>query len=90
MYLHFQHAALFHCARVCVFLWHEIMKSGRMGSRIPSTATPASPSGILGDEDEFDAAFQAIINQIEPGRWEQVRAPNAKERKATALFRIPI
>jgi len=38
----------------------------------------------------FDAAFRAIINQIEPGRWEQVRAPNDKERKATALFRIPI
>ena len=38
----------------------------------------------------FDAAFRAIINQIEPGRWEQVRAPNNKERKATALFRIPI
>ena len=47
----------------------------------------ASP---VSDDREFDAAFQAIINQIEPGRWEQVRAPNAKERKATALFRIPI
>lgn len=42
------------------------------------------------EEDEFDAAFRAIINQLEPGRWEQVRAPNAKERKATALFRVPI
>ena len=42
------------------------------------------------DHAAFDAAFRAIINQIEPGRWEQVRAPNNKERKATALFRIPI
>lgn len=42
------------------------------------------------DDAAFDAAFQAIINQLEPGRWEQVRAPNAKERKATALFRVPI
>ena len=42
------------------------------------------------DHAAFDAAFRAIINQIEPGRWEQVRAPNEKERKATALFRIPI
>lgn len=40
--------------------------------------------------DEFDAAFEAIINQLEPGRWEQVRAPSLSERKATALFRIPI
>lgn len=42
------------------------------------------------DDAAFDAAFRAIINQIEPGRWEQVRAPNDKERKATALFRVPI
>ena len=42
------------------------------------------------DHAAFDAAFRAIINQIEPGRREQVRAPNDKERKATALFRIPI
>lgn len=42
------------------------------------------------EDSEFDAAFRAIINQIEPGRWDQVRAPNAKERKATALFRIAI
>jgi len=42
------------------------------------------------EDAEFDAAFEAIINQLEPGRWDQVRAPNAKERKATALFRVPI
>lgn len=42
------------------------------------------------EDAEFDAAFRAVINQIEPGRWEQVRAPNRKERKATALYRIPI
>lgn len=42
------------------------------------------------EDAEFDAAFRAVINQIEPGRWEQVRAPNQKERKATALYRIPI
>ncbi|WP_336366100.1 pyridoxamine 5'-phosphate oxidase family protein [Marinobacter sp. C2H3] len=42
------------------------------------------------DDTAFDAAFRAIINQLEPGRWDQVRAPNARERKATALFRLPI
>lgn len=44
----------------------------------------------VADDAEFDDAFKAIINQLEPGRWDQVRAPNAKERKATALYRIPI
>ncbi|EON93599.1 hypothetical protein MARLIPOL_02800 [Marinobacter lipolyticus SM19] len=42
------------------------------------------------DDREFDAAFRAIIDQLEPGRWDQVRSPNAKERKATALFRVAI
>lgn len=45
---------------------------------------------LVTDEAEFDASFASIINDLEPGRWDQVRAPNAKERKATALFRIPI
>lgn len=40
--------------------------------------------------NEFDAAFAAIINQLEPGRWDRVRPPNDRERGATALFRIPI
>ncbi|WP_020409264.1 pyridoxamine 5'-phosphate oxidase family protein [Hahella ganghwensis] len=38
----------------------------------------------------FNEAFKAVINQIEEGRWEQVREPSEKERKVTALFRIPI
>ncbi|MBL1272187.1 MAG: pyridoxamine 5'-phosphate oxidase family protein [Oceanospirillales bacterium] len=42
------------------------------------------------DEVAFDEAFKSIINQLAPGRWDQVRSPNAKERKATALFRVPI
>jgi nitroimidazol reductase NimA-like FMN-containing flavoprotein (pyridoxamine 5'-phosphate oxidase superfamily) len=42
------------------------------------------------DDNEFDAAFATIINQLEVGRWDKVRAPSVKERKATLLFRIPI
>lgn len=45
---------------------------------------------LVEEEREFDAAFKAIINQIEPDRWDSVRPPNAKERKATCLFRVPI
>lgn len=42
------------------------------------------------EPDAFDAAFQSIIDQLEPGRWQQVRAPSRKERKATALIRLRI
>ncbi len=42
------------------------------------------------EEALFDEAFKTIINQIEPGRWEHIRPPNAKERKATALMKLTI
>ncbi|USD20730.1 pyridoxamine 5'-phosphate oxidase family protein [Microbulbifer variabilis] len=42
------------------------------------------------DPEEFDAVFKSIIEDIEPGRWSQVRAPNTQERKGTALMRLTI
>lgn len=42
------------------------------------------------DPQEFDAAFEVIINQLETGRWQQVRPPNNIERKATALMKLVI
>jgi hypothetical protein len=42
------------------------------------------------DEAEFDNAFKAIINNLEVGRWDEVRPPNAIERKATALMKLTI
>lgn len=44
----------------------------------------------VSDPRAFDAAFKAVIDQLEPGRWERVRPPNATERKATALIRLAI
>ncbi len=42
------------------------------------------------DEAEFDTAFKSVINDLEDGRWDQVRAPNVIERKATALMKLTI
>lgn len=42
------------------------------------------------DEAEFDHAFRVLIEQLEPGRWQQVRPPNRQERKATVLVRLPM
>jgi hypothetical protein len=36
------------------------------------------------------AAFEAIVEHIVPGRWGEVRPPNEKEMKATAVLAIPI
>ncbi len=42
------------------------------------------------DEVEFDHAFEVFIEQIEEGRWDKIRAPSKKERKATALMKLAI
>jgi uncharacterized protein len=40
--------------------------------------------------DDRVAAFQAFTNKLVPGRWEEVRVPNAKELKATAILALVI
>ena len=40
--------------------------------------------------DYPDHAFAVLINQLEEQRWQQVRPPNKKERKATALMKLDI
>ncbi|MCB0736566.1 MAG: pyridoxamine 5'-phosphate oxidase family protein [Bacteroidetes bacterium] len=35
-------------------------------------------------------ALKAISDQIIPGRWKEVRAPNAKEMKATTVLQLPL
>lgn len=42
------------------------------------------------EDEEFDNAFKVIINQMEEGRWDNVRPPNKLERKATALMKLTI
>ncbi|BCE00961.1 pyridoxamine 5'-phosphate oxidase family protein [Marinicellulosiphila megalodicopiae] len=44
---------------------------------------------VINDVD-FDHAFKEIINNIEPDRWEKVRAPSKQERKGTALMKLTI
>ena len=35
-------------------------------------------------------AFQAFTNKVIPGRWREVRAPNAREPKSAAILELPI
>jgi nitroimidazol reductase NimA-like FMN-containing flavoprotein (pyridoxamine 5'-phosphate oxidase superfamily) len=39
---------------------------------------------------EKDRALQAIVDHVIPGRWDQVRHPSAKERKATSVLCLPM
>jgi nitroimidazol reductase NimA-like FMN-containing flavoprotein (pyridoxamine 5'-phosphate oxidase superfamily) len=42
------------------------------------------------DAGERAAAFEAFTNKLIPGRWDEVRAPDRKELKATQILAMPI
>jgi uncharacterized protein len=42
------------------------------------------------DEDERLRAFEAFTEKLLPGRWDEVRGPNAKELKATEILALEI
>ena len=42
------------------------------------------------DDDEKVAAFEAFTEKLLPGRWDEVRGPNARELKASAIVAMPI
>jgi nitroimidazol reductase NimA-like FMN-containing flavoprotein (pyridoxamine 5'-phosphate oxidase superfamily) len=44
----------------------------------------------ISDETEKRAALHAFFESIFPGRWDEVRPPNEKEWKATAIMRLPL
>jgi uncharacterized protein len=45
---------------------------------------------LLKEPEEKLAAFQAIVEHIVPGRWQDVRAPSESELKATSVLSLPI
>jgi nitroimidazol reductase NimA-like FMN-containing flavoprotein (pyridoxamine 5'-phosphate oxidase superfamily) len=42
------------------------------------------------DEAAKREALRAFFESVFPGRWDEVRAPNEKEWKATAIMRVPL
>jgi len=42
------------------------------------------------DPAERLAALEAIVEHVVPGRWSEVRVPNGKELRATAVLRLPL
>lgn len=45
---------------------------------------------LIENETEKDEALRLFTEHIIPGRWDDVRAPTAKELKATTVLRLPI
>jgi nitroimidazol reductase NimA-like FMN-containing flavoprotein (pyridoxamine 5'-phosphate oxidase superfamily) len=42
------------------------------------------------DPDELLTGFEAVVERLVPGRWSDVRPPDQKELRATALVALPI
>jgi len=45
---------------------------------------------LVESEEERMAGLEAIVDHVVPGRWPDVRQPNATELKATMVLRLPI
>ena len=45
---------------------------------------------VVGDPAEKLAALEAVVEHVVPGRWREVRAPNAQELKATSVLALPL
>jgi uncharacterized protein len=45
---------------------------------------------VVSDPDEKLAALHAVVERVQPGRWNDSRQPNAGELKATVVLRIPL
>jgi nitroimidazol reductase NimA-like FMN-containing flavoprotein (pyridoxamine 5'-phosphate oxidase superfamily) len=45
---------------------------------------------LLATDEEKIAALHAFTERITPGRWEEIRYPNAQELKATSVLKVPL
>jgi hypothetical protein len=45
---------------------------------------------VVSEPDEKLAALHAIVERVQPGRWDDSRKPNAGELKATVVLRVPL
>lgn len=79
---------------VCVTVTHEhglvLAKSAFHHSMNYASAVVFGKATLVSDTKEKDEALKAISEHLLPGRWDEVRAPNAKELKATMVLALPI
>jgi uncharacterized protein len=45
---------------------------------------------VVNDGEEKLAALHAIVDRVQPGRWDDVRRPSEGELRATTVLRIPL
>lgn len=81
-------------ARVCVTVTLVdglvLARSARMHSINYRSVVVLGMAKAITDSDEKTLALSRILEHIIPGRWAEVRPPNAKELRETSVLEIPI
>lgn len=79
---------------VCVTVTHfdgiVLARSGFHSSINYRSVTAFGRARKVEDRAEKLAALEALVERITPGRWPELRPPNAKEIKATTVVAMPI
>ncbi|GAB3419246.1 pyridoxamine 5'-phosphate oxidase family protein [Flindersiella endophytica] len=65
-------------------------RAARVHSMNYRSVTIHGEAAAITDSDEALEAFRALIEHVEPGRWEKVRRPTRDEIRETGLWRVPI
>lgn len=78
------------CVTVTLLDGLVLARSGFHHSANYRSAVVLGQARLLIERDEKLAALEAISEHIVPGRWREVRAPSAKELRATSILELPI
>jgi nitroimidazol reductase NimA-like FMN-containing flavoprotein (pyridoxamine 5'-phosphate oxidase superfamily) len=78
------------CLTVTLIDGLELARAAMHHSANYRSAVLIGRATLVDDLDEKRAALRAVVEHIVPGRWDDVRAPNENELKATSVLAIPI
>jgi nitroimidazol reductase NimA-like FMN-containing flavoprotein (pyridoxamine 5'-phosphate oxidase superfamily) len=87
-----RHLAQGHAMTACVTLLDGLVlaRSGFHHSMNYRSAVVYGTGRLVEDAEEKMRALLVISEHIVPGRWAEVRGPNAQEMKATAVIRLEV
>jgi nitroimidazol reductase NimA-like FMN-containing flavoprotein (pyridoxamine 5'-phosphate oxidase superfamily) len=80
-------------ARVCATVTHVdgiVLAKSVFNHSVNYRSAVVLGSARLVDGDEKLAALEAIVNHIEPGRWDVARRPTDKELRTTQVVALPL
>lgn len=80
-------------ARVCATVTHVdgiVLAKSVFNHSVNYRSAVVLGTARLVDGEEKVAALRAIVEHVEPGRWDVARQPNAKELRTTQVVALPL